>query len=79
MRFSLKTDIFLKKFLLGEYIHMYLAEELTFGETDPDDDEFLEICRIPLSEMVEMVLRGEIPDGKTQAAVLRAAAMRRAL
>ena len=65
--------------LIGEHIQMYLAEELTFGETDPDEDEFLEICRIPLSEMVDMVLRGEIPDGKTQAAVLRAAAMRRAL
>lgn len=65
--------------LIGEHIHMYLAEELTFGETDPDDDEFLEICRIPLSEMVEMVLRGEIPDGKTQAAILRAAAMRNTL
>ena len=65
--------------LLGEHIQMYLAEELIFGETDPDEDEFLEICRIPLSEMVAMVLRGEIPDGKTQAAVLRAAAMRKEL
>ena len=65
--------------LLGEHIQMYLAENLTFGETDPDEDEFLEICRIPLSKMVEMVLGGEIPDGKTQAAVLRAAAMRGAL
>ena len=65
--------------LIGETIHMYLAEELTFGDTDPDEDEFLEICRISLSEMVRMVLNGEIPDGKTQAAVLRAAAMRRIL
>lgn len=65
--------------LIGEHIEMYLAEDLTFGETDPDDDEFLEICKIPLSEMVQMVLRGEIPDGKTQVAVLRAAAMRHVL
>ncbi|MBO5938258.1 MAG: NUDIX hydrolase [Clostridia bacterium] len=65
--------------LIGERIEMYLAEDLTFGETDPDEDEFLEICRIPLTEMVEMVLRGEIPDGKTQAAVLRAAAMKHIL
>ena len=65
--------------LIGERIEMYLAEDLTFGETDPDEDEFLEICRIPLSDMVQMVLRGEIPDGKTQTAVLRAAAMRKIL
>ena len=65
--------------LIGERIQMYLAEDLTFGDVDPDEDEFLELCRIPLSEMVTMVLNGEIPDGKTQAAVLRVAAMRGAL
>ena len=54
---------------------MYLAEDLSFGECDPDDDEFLEVMQIPLSELVEMVLRGEIEDGKTQSAVLRAHAI----
>ncbi len=59
--------------ILDECIHMYLAEELTFGETDPDDDEFIETVRIPLSQLTDMVMAGDIPDGKTQAAVLRAA------
>ena len=58
--------------ILDECIHMYLAEELTFGDTDFDDDEFLETVRIPLDELVKMVMNGEIPDGKTQIAVLRA-------
>ena len=62
--------------ILDERIHMYLAEELTFGETQPDEDEFLETVRIPLSELVELVMKGELPDGKTQAAVLRVARMR---
>ena len=61
--------------LLSEKIYMYLAENLSFGDCDPDDDEFLEIVKIPLSELVDMVLRGEIEDGKTQAAVLRAHTM----
>lgn len=61
--------------LLNECIHMYMAEELTFGETDFDDDEFLEIVRIPLSDLVEDVMAGKIADGKTQIAVLRAARM----
>ena len=61
--------------LLNECIHMYLAEDLTFGDTDFDDDEFLEIVRIPLSDLVEDVMAGKIPDGKTQIAVLRAARM----
>ncbi len=64
--------------ILGERIRMFLAKGLSFGETDFDDDEFLEVFRLPLEEAEAAVLRGEIPDGKTQAAILRAAAMRRA-
>ena len=50
---------------------MYLAENLEPGETDPDDDEFLELVEIPLEELVGMILAGEIQDSKTQAAVLK--------
>ena len=57
--------------ILNEKIDLYLAEGLTFGETDPDEDEFLEVVRIPLSELVDRVLRGEITDGKTQVAILQ--------
>ena len=57
--------------ILDEKIDLYLAEGLTFGETDPDEDEFLEIVRIPLSTLVDQVLRGEITDGKTQVAILQ--------
>lgn len=58
--------------LINEKIYMYMAQDLSFGETDLDDDEFLEVIKIPLDKMVEMVLSGEIEDGKTQSAVLRA-------
>ena len=58
--------------ILDECIHMYMAEGLTFGDTDPDEDEFIETVRIPLSELVEMIMRGEVPDAKTQLAALRA-------
>lgn len=58
--------------ILDECIYMYMAEELEFGETDFDDDEFLETVRIPIDELVAKIMRGEIPDGKTQAAVMRA-------
>ncbi|MBQ7346905.1 MAG: NUDIX hydrolase [Clostridia bacterium] len=59
--------------ILDEKIDLYLAEELTFGETDPDEDEFLEIVRLPLESLVDQVMAGEITDGKTQVAVLKAA------
>ena len=61
--------------ILDEKIYMYLARGLSFGDTDPDDDEFIETVRIPLDTLVEMVLCGKIKDGKTQAAVLRARMM----
>lgn len=58
--------------LVSEVIHLYLAEDLTFGERELDEDEFLDVEYIPLSELKDMVMRGEIPDGKTQIAVLKA-------
>jgi ADP-ribose pyrophosphatase len=61
--------------LIGETIHMYLAEGLRFGELDLDEDEFLEVERIPLATLVDEILAGNVPDGKTQAAVLRAKLM----
>ncbi|MCH5189561.1 MAG: NUDIX hydrolase [Oscillospiraceae bacterium] len=57
----------------GEIIHLYLATGLSFGEQNPDDDEFLEVKKIHISEAVEMVMNGELPDGKTQVGILKIA------
>ena len=57
--------------ILDEKINLYLARDLDFGETDPDDDEFIDVVQIPLAEMVDAVMEGEILDGKTQLAVLK--------
>lgn len=58
--------------ILDEKIHMFLAEELTFGETSPDEGEFVKVVKLPINELAEMIMRGEVPDGKTQAAVMKA-------
>ncbi len=55
----------------SEVIYMFGATGLSFGDTDPDEDEFLEVERIPLEKAVEMVLSGEIKDAKTGVAVLK--------
>ena len=52
---------------------MYMARGLTFGEMHPDEDEFLSVEIIPLSDLIKMVMDGEIRDGKTQIAILKAA------
>ena len=62
--------------ILTERIFMYLAEDLSFTDRELDDDEFLDVEMIHLSELYEMVMSGEIKDAKTQVAVLKVAAMR---
>lgn len=61
--------------ILDERLRLYLARGLTFVEQDTDEDEFLEVFRMPLDELVREILEGNIPDGKTQVAALRVAAM----
>ena len=57
--------------ILGERIHMFLARGLSFGAQELDADEFLEVFTLPLEKAVEMVMANEIPDGKTQLAILK--------
>ena len=59
--------------ILDEVIGLYLAEGLTPGEMNLDEDEFLSNVRYSLTDLVDEVQKGNIPDGKTQAAVLRTA------
>ncbi|MEQ2456817.1 NUDIX hydrolase [Flavonifractor hominis] len=56
----------------SEVLHMYLAQDLTQGECHPDEDEFLEVERIPFDTLVEQVMAGTIRDAKTVALVLKA-------
>lgn len=55
----------------NEIIYMYLATGLHFGEAKPDEDEFLDLVKMPLDEAVELVEKGDIVDGKTVAALLK--------
>ena len=68
-------DLYPSVAIFDECIHMYLATDLSFGDTDPDDDEFLDIVRILLNVLAEQILAGEIQDAKTQTAVLKLLAM----
>ncbi|MBQ9894587.1 MAG: NUDIX hydrolase [Ruminococcus sp.] len=57
----------------SEITHMYLARGLRFEKQSLDEGEFLDVIKVPLSEAVEMVMSGEIKDGKTQLVILKAA------
>ncbi len=55
----------------NELLYLYGATGLSYGESDPDEDEFLTLEKIPLARAVEMVMEGLLPDSKTQIAVLK--------
>lgn len=55
----------------GEIIRLYYARELEFGSQSLDDDEFLDVYRIPLEEAFERCMNGEFKDAKTQIGIMK--------
>ena len=55
----------------GETLYLYMAEELHFSEQCLDEDEFLNVKKMPLTDLVEQCLDGTVQDAKTVAAVLK--------
>lgn len=56
-----------------ETISLYFATGLREGEKSPDEDEFLDNVILPVDRAVQMVMDGEITDGKTQTMILKIA------
>ena len=69
---ELMTKFYVAAGYSQEQISIYLCTGLTAGECEPDEDEALEVMEIPVTELYEMVMRGEIIDSKTIVAVLMA-------
>jgi ADP-ribose pyrophosphatase len=55
-----------------EYMLVFLAKNLSDSPLEPDEDEFLEIVTLPIPEVYQKAVSGEIHDGKTLAALLLA-------
>lgn len=54
----------------SETLYIYLATELTPGETDFDEHEAIDLIQMPLEDAINMVIDGQITDGKTMAGLL---------
>ncbi len=57
-----------------EFIHLYLATELTASRLETDDDELIEVVRLTWDDLIQKITSGEIVDSKTISAVLLAKA-----
>jgi ADP-ribose pyrophosphatase len=57
----------------NEVLHLFVAEKLTPGRLDPDEDEFLEKVELPFDDAVALVRSGKIMDSKTVIGLLACA------
>ena len=53
-----------------EKLYIYMCSGLTPGETDPDENEAIDVVEVPLDDIYKMIMDGKIEDGKTLAGVL---------
>lgn len=55
----------------SEIIHLFYATDLTFTQQELDDDEYLDVIKMPLGECVAKIMSGEIKDAKTIVGILK--------
>lgn len=54
-----------------ERLHIFAAEDVRRGEARLDEGEFLDVVWLERDKALDMVLRNELPDAKTQIALLK--------
>ncbi len=64
-------ELYLSNSASDEFCILYVAQGLTFGEAQPEDNEQLEVRKLHFDELYKMVEDGQITDSLTVAAVLR--------
>jgi ADP-ribose pyrophosphatase len=55
-----------------EFMVVFLATDLKENPLQADEDEFLQVVRIPVREAIKMAEQGDVPDAKSLAALLLA-------
>lgn len=65
-------DFYLVPGYSTEFMHVFLATELSDDPLEADADEFLSVESIPIAEAIQMAERGEMPDAKSLAALFLA-------
>lgn len=67
---TLLTSFYTSPGFANEYVYLYEARELTKGDRELDQDEFLEVVEVSLEEAERLVEERKIDDAKTMYAVL---------
>jgi len=69
-RYSVFLDMFPTPGFLEERMYILLAEGLTAGEAQPEEDEKIEAQAYSMKELKQMMRRGKLRDAKTVAGIL---------
>ncbi|HSW88026.1 MAG TPA: NUDIX hydrolase [Candidatus Saccharimonadales bacterium] len=64
------TSIEIASSVIRAQAHLFLAKELEIGKADPEEDEIIEVIKMPLDEAVNKVMTGEISSGSTIAGIM---------
>lgn len=56
----------------NEVLHLFSATGLSEGDSCSDEDEFISAEKYPVSELVDMVLNGQVTDAKSVVGILLA-------
>lgn len=67
------SEFFVSPGFCEEKMWLYLATELRETEQRLEDDEFIEVVRVPIDRALQMITDGEIEDAKTIIGLLLAA------
>ena len=69
-RFNVFLDVFPSPGFLEERMYILLAEGLTEGEAEPEEDEKIDVRAYKLKELKQMIQNGKLRDAKSIAAIL---------
>jgi ADP-ribose pyrophosphatase len=69
-KWSPLVEYFASPGFLGEAMKVFLAEGLIAGDAHPEEDEHIDFRLVKLSDLLDLVDKGEIIDGKTLTSVL---------
>jgi ADP-ribose pyrophosphatase len=69
-KWKLLVEYYASPGFLGESMKVFLAEGLVAGDAHPEADELIEFRLVKLSEVLKMIEKGAILDGKTLTGVL---------
>jgi len=69
---TLLSNIHTSNSVTDEVGYLYLAQDLTFGEAEPEETEQLSVWKLPLADAVDLVMQGKITDSLSMAGLLMA-------